>query len=77
MDKHPWTKAPIAARFRALRQQALLTQKRLAGLLGVSRQCVNEIENRRAMPHPTTWDRFCAFEARHNQPEIVLPRNWT
>jgi DNA-binding XRE family transcriptional regulator len=60
--------ADIPKRFKALRRKAGITQKRLGNILGVSRSCINEIENRRAMPHLfTTWERFTELEDRHRQ----------
>jgi len=76
MDERPWEKAVVAARFRTLREEAMFTQARLARLIGIGRQALNKIENQHTMPHQATWDAFCEFEARHNQPEIVLPRRW-
>ena len=57
----------IAERFRALRQKARITQKRLGDIIGVCRQSVNEIENNRVMPHCSTVERFKELEARHEQ----------
>jgi DNA-binding XRE family transcriptional regulator len=76
MDTRPWEKAEIAVRFQSLRRKSLLTQKRLAGLIGVGRQAVNEIENQRSMPHEATWNAFCRLEAKHNQPPISFPKTW-
>jgi DNA-binding XRE family transcriptional regulator len=76
IDSRP-NETEIAARFRALRQKALITQLGLAGLIGVGRQAVNRIENARAMPHQTTWDRFCELERNHNRPRVIFPERWT
>jgi DNA-binding XRE family transcriptional regulator len=77
MDTRPWEKAEIAARFRSLRRKSLLTQKRLSGFIGVGRQAVNRIENRRSMPHEATWNAFLRLESKHNEPEIIFPKTWT
>jgi len=76
-DTRPWTRQEIASRFRALRRKALFTQSRLADLIGICRQAVNKIENARAMPHPTTWYRFCQLETKHNRPRARFPERWT
>ena len=76
MDTRPWKKSEIAARFRALRQKALLTQKRLGEIINLCPQSVSEIENRRVMPHQSTWERFCELEWKHNRPAIVMPTSW-
>jgi DNA-binding XRE family transcriptional regulator len=60
-------KTAIAKRFRALRRTGHMTQGQLASVLGLCRQAVNEIENRRVMPHYSTRDKFCALEARHGR----------
>jgi DNA-binding XRE family transcriptional regulator len=75
-DSRP-DKTEVAARFRALRRKALLTQLRLADLIGVGRQAVSKIENARAKPHPTTWDRFSRLEKKHNQQRAIFPERWT
>ena len=61
----PDYKAQIARRFKALRRRSFLTQRRLAGLIGICRQAVSEIENRRTLPHSGTWERFAALETKH------------
>jgi len=67
MEQRPQQKSRIASRFKALRRKSLLSQSRLAFALGVCRQSVNEIENRRVLARYGTWERFCALEARHTQ----------
>ena len=76
MDRRPWKKSEIAQRFRALREKALLTQKRLGEIIKVCRQSVNEIEGGRVMPQPTTWQRFVELEWKHNRPPICMPTHW-
>jgi hypothetical protein len=49
----------------------------LAGLIGVCRQCVSEIETERVMLHESTWDAFCRLEAKHNQRRAIFPERWT
>jgi len=45
-----------------------MTQKQLGEIIGVSRTCINEIENRRTLPHLfTTWKNFCDLEKRHER----------
>jgi hypothetical protein len=41
-----------------------MSQSCLGRFIGLCRQTVNEIENRRVMPHDSTWDRFCEYEVR-------------
>jgi len=60
----PDDRAEIARRFKALRRQACLTQLRLAGLIGIGRQALWDIEHERTLPHYATWDRFAALEAK-------------
>ena len=59
--------ANIPVRFRALRRKARITQETLGTIIGVCRQTVNEIENRRVVPHYSTVERFCHLEAKHQQ----------
>ena len=54
----PDARAEIARRFRRLRRRSFLTQRKLAGLIGICRQAVSEIENKRVLPHFGTWDNF-------------------
>lgn len=72
----PDDKAEIARRFKALRRRARLTQRWLAELIGICRQAVSEIENKRTLPRFSTWDSFAALEAKHMQPRIKLPVHW-
>jgi len=72
----PDDKADIVRRFKKLRRRAFLTQRGLAELIGTCRQAVSEIENKRTIPHFTTWDKFAALEARHMQPRLKLPVHW-
>ena len=76
MDTRPWEKSEIAKRFKALRRKARISQSLLGELIGTCRQTISEIENRRVIPHQSTWDSFCDLEVRHNQPRIVLPVHW-
>jgi DNA-binding XRE family transcriptional regulator len=61
----PDDKADVALRFKALRRQASFSQRYLAGLIGVCRQAVSDIENMRTMPRYTTWGLFVVLEAKH------------
>ena len=63
----PEAKATIAKRFKALRGKSHMTQERLGDVIGICRQSVNEIENRRVYPHYTTIDRFTELEKRHEE----------
>src|SRR5271154_4076564 len=57
-----YDKAEIARRFKALRRHASLTQHYLAGLIGVCRQAILDIENMRTFPRYRTWSRFAILE---------------
>jgi DNA-binding XRE family transcriptional regulator len=72
----PEDKAEIARRFKALRRRSHLTQRWLAELVGVCRQAVSDIENKKTLPHRTTWDRFAAREAKQKEARITLPVHW-
>jgi DNA-binding XRE family transcriptional regulator len=72
----PDDRAEIARRFKALRRRSLLTQRYLAGLIGVCRQAVSDIERQQVMPHRTTWDQFAALEAKHKLFRVKLPVHW-
>ena len=79
MEPRPWRpdeRAEIASRFKKLRQRARLTQRWLAELIGICRQAVSDIENRRTLPHYSTWDRFAAQETKYKQARIKLPLHW-
>jgi len=69
----PDAKAAIAKRFMALRRKSRMTQEQLGEIIGICRQSVNEIENRRVYPHYTTIDRFAALESRHEQARRITP----
>jgi DNA-binding XRE family transcriptional regulator len=72
----PLDKTEIAGRFTTLRRHTSLTQRELAELIGIGRQAVSEIENKRTLPHCGTWRRFAALEAKHMQPQPTLPVHW-
>jgi DNA-binding XRE family transcriptional regulator len=72
----PDATAEIARRFRRLRRRSFLTQRRLAGIIGVCRQTVCKIERRKVMPHYSTWDRFSDLETKHKLAHIRLPVQW-
>lgn len=72
----PADKAEIARRFKALRREADFTQRRLAGVIGICRQTISEIEHQHVMPHCATWRRFAALEEKHMQPRLTLPVRW-
>src|SRR5271169_6341518 len=68
----PEAKAAIAKRFKALRRKGRMTQATLGGIIGICRQAVNEIENRRVYPHYTTIDRFSDLEERHESGRRIM-----
>lgn len=72
----PVDKTEIATRFTALRRCADLTQHDLAHLIGICRQAVSDIENKKTLPHYGTWGRFVALEARHMRPQPTMPARW-
>jgi len=72
----PDDKTEVSRRFKALRRRAFLNQRGLAELIGICRQAVSEIENKRTFPHYATWDRFSALEAKHMLRRIRLPVHW-
>lgn len=76
----PEAKADIAARFKALRRKAMLSQADLGNLIGICRQSVSKIENCRVWPHYTTSDRFSDLEVSHEQARRVrlprFPKHW-
>jgi len=76
MEFRPDHKFVVARRFKSLRRKAHLSQSVLGWLIDICRQSVNEIENRRVMPHQSTWDRFCDLEGKHKQPQMRLPTVW-
>jgi DNA-binding XRE family transcriptional regulator len=63
MKTKPQSRYVIAERFVALRTRVGLSQSCLGKLIGLCRQAVSEIENRRVMPHNSTWERFCEYES--------------
>ena len=69
----PEAKTAIAKRFKALRRKAHITQKKLGDIIGICRQAVNEIENRRVYPHYTTLDKFSDLEAKHMPDSTMGP----
>jgi DNA-binding XRE family transcriptional regulator len=72
----PSDKAEIARRFQALRRRARLTQRGLAGIIGICRQAVSDIENKRTLPHDRTWGRFAALEGKHLAEHTVQSSPW-
>ena len=72
----PDDKAEIARRFRGLRRRSRLTQCWLAEYIGLCRQAVSKIENKRTLPHVGTWERFAALETKHKLARIKLPLHW-
>jgi DNA-binding XRE family transcriptional regulator len=76
----PEAKAEIAARFKALRREAILSQSDLGDLIGICRQSVSEIENCRVWSHYTTLNRFSDLEASHEQARLArlprFPKHW-
>jgi DNA-binding XRE family transcriptional regulator len=73
----PEARADIAARFKALRRKAILSQSNLGDLIGICRQSVSEIENSHVWPHYTTLDRFSDLEVNHEQARLPrFPKHW-
>jgi DNA-binding XRE family transcriptional regulator len=63
----PEAKAAIAKRFKGFRRKFGVTQALLGDSIGICRQSINEIENRRVYPHYTTIARFADLEERHRE----------
>jgi DNA-binding XRE family transcriptional regulator len=72
----PDDKAEIARRFKELRNHASMTQLRLSEILGICWQAVSDIENKRTLPHFSTWARFASLEMRYTQSRIELTSHW-
>ena len=72
----PGDRAEIAHRFKVLRWQADLTQRRLAEVIGICRQAVSDIENERTLPNLATWGRFTTLEGKHMAGRTVPSGPW-
>ena len=70
-------RAAIAKRFKWLRRKVPFTQSELGKYIGLCRTSVNRIERRRVTPRLSTWSRFLAFEAKHQQPAVRMPTHWS
>ena len=58
-------KAIIAKRFKEFRKRTLMTQKELAGYLGLcGKEYISRIENGKHTPYPKTLRRFAVLEAQ-------------
>jgi DNA-binding XRE family transcriptional regulator len=78
MEPRPDDRFVIAKRFKALRRKAHLSQLRLAEIIGVCRQSVNEVENCRVLLHYSTWENFHNLESKHRLgQEVRLPVRWS
>jgi Helix-turn-helix domain len=66
----------IAQRFRALRQDAFLTQRMLSDAVGLCRPTISRIENCRTMIWPSTWRRFATMERLFRRGEIDPYADW-
>ncbi len=67
MEFRPEDEVEMAKRFKALRGKGRMTQAQLGAIIGICRQSVNKIENRRVYPDYTTIDRFPDLEAGHQR----------
>lgn len=76
MDPRPCTTAEIAERFRALRRDALLTQRMMSDVVGICRPSISEIENCRVLIWPSTWRKFYQMESKFRRGEIDPHRDW-
>lgn len=56
-----------AKEWKQFRKENLLTQERLAGLLGVHRTCVSEIERANTTPRQPTLKRWLTLKAKYNE----------
>jgi DNA-binding XRE family transcriptional regulator len=69
--KIPQCRPEIAKRFKAFRRKSGMTQERLGNIIGICRQTINEIENRRVYPRCSTIGRFVDLEKRHEEARRV------
>ncbi len=76
VDTRPAHRWIIGQRFRRFRKKLHLTQKHLAGLIGLCRQQVSKVERRRVRLHPRSWNSFEVLERVHRQPKRKLPTHW-
>ncbi len=67
IEAKPQDRSAIADRFISVRRRMRLSQARLASYMGVCRQTVSKVENRRVLIHTTTWYRFCDYELRAHE----------
>ena len=72
MEFRPKNKTEIARRFNKLRRPAFMTQLELGQLIGVCRQAVSDIENKKTLPHSSTWKRFAVLEAKHKEAGLTF-----
>jgi DNA-binding XRE family transcriptional regulator len=75
-DGRPEDPEATAARFLALRRKLRFNQKRLGRYISACRQTVSRIENGLVIPYGSTWRRFVAYEATHNQAPRTFPKDW-
>jgi DNA-binding XRE family transcriptional regulator len=52
--------------WKLFRKNNLLTQKRLAGITGISRRTIQQIENGHITPQPKTLRLFIAFKKKYS-----------
>ena len=78
VSRRPRDRTEIASRFRGLRKRAYFSQAKLARLIGVSRQSINEVESGRVLARESTWQRFFELEQRHEKGGAIQIRSdWT
>ena len=68
-----------ANEWKRFRQDYLFTQRRLAGIVGISRRTIQQIEGAKITPHNDTLRLFAAFKKRHeeNAEDTDYEVNWS
>jgi DNA-binding XRE family transcriptional regulator len=59
-------RAKRAREWKMFRRNNMLTQVRLADMIGVSRRTIQKVENRYLTPHQQTIRRFAAFKSKYD-----------
>jgi DNA-binding XRE family transcriptional regulator len=59
-------RAERAREWKLFRRNNMLTQVRLAAMIGVSRRTIQQVENRHLTPHIETMTRFAAFKRKYD-----------
>jgi DNA-binding XRE family transcriptional regulator len=76
MDTRPDTRREVAERFRALRHDALLTQRMMADAVGICRTSISEIESCRVRLWLGTWEKFHVMESLFRRGAIDPHKDW-